>query len=796
MRNETYTTENTSLILDNELQDLLSLSAPVNIPGKREHLKKTSRNKSLPEILFITSFPPKECGIATYSQDLIKALNHKFSKSFSLNVCALEAEHEKYEYPEEVKYIIGSSCPDAFSQLAKSVNSNDNIRIVLVQHEFGLFNKQETDFKIFLTTLTKPVIMVFHTVLPYPDEILKLKIQQLVSLCESVVVMTKNSEGILITDYEISPEKISVIPHGTHLVPHLDKTLLKEKYKLSGRKILSTFGLLSAGKSIETTLQALPEVIKANTDVLFLVIGKTHPNVVKNEGEKYRTMLLEKVEALGLQDHVKFINQYLPLPELLDYLQLTDIYLFTSKDRNQAVSGTFSYAISCGCPIISTPIPHAREVLENDAGIIIDFENAQQLGEAINRLLNDEVLKENISANGLHRIVSTAWENTAIAHAMLFDNISGNEISLQYGQPEINLNHIKRMTTDFGMIQFSKINRPDLQSGYTLDDNARALIAMCMHYELTKDEADLIFINTYLNFIKHCQQPEGEFLNYVDGEKKFTEQNHETNLADANGRAIWALGYLISKKGVIPETFIADAEKIMLHSLWFINTMHSTRAMAFAIKGLYYSNVNKKSPEISMLIKTLANRLVQMYRHESNQQWDWFESYLTYANSILPEALLCAYEETRNEVYKVIAKSSFDFLLSVIFSNDKIKVVSNQGWHIKGEVSNKFGEQPVDVAYTILALGRFYDLFNDKEYLVKMETAFNWFLGNNHLHQIIYNPCTGGCYDGIEENHINLNQGAESTVSYLLSRLTVDKYFNQPEKVQTFLKSRQHQFSI
>ena len=785
MKNEIFSAPANTLVPFNELLKFPALFVPGKIPGNIPAVTTDKPNKSLPEILFITSYPPRECGIATYSQDLITALNKKFGLSFSLKVCALESENEKYQYTDEVKYIIESSCPDAFSQLAESVNRNDLVKIVLVQHEFGLFYKQEEDFRKFLTILTKPVVIVFHTVLPYPNEVLKLKVQQIVAACESVIVMTRNSEGILVTDYEIEPSRITVIPHGTHLVPHLDKSVLKEKYKLSGRKVFSTFGLLSAGKSIETTLEALPEIISENADVLFLIIGKTHPSVIKEEGERYRSMLQDKVSQLNLQHHVKFINQYLPLPELLEYLQLTDIYLFTSKGRNQAVSGTFSYAISCGCPVISTPIPHAREVLNNDAGIIIDFENAKQLSGAVNLLLSAEELRANMSSNGLHKIVSTAWENTAIAHALLFDKITGNEIILKYNLPVINLAHIKKMITGFGMIQFSVINHPDIFSGYTLDDNARALIALCMHYELTRDESDVPFIKTCFDFIKYCQQPEGNFLNYVDSEKRFTAQNHETNLEDANGRAMWAIGYLIFKSALLPEVLLLEAEVIMQRALSTLNNTHSTRAMGFAVKGLYYSNTKKKLPEVTSLIKTFANRLVQMYRHESEKGWEWFESYLTYGNSILPEALLCAYLETGDDTYKEVAKSSFDFLLSVIFHTGNIKVVSNNGWYMKGKNHNKFGEQPIDVAYTILALNRFYDTFKDAGYLVKMETAFNWFLGKNHLNQIIYNPCTGGCYDGLEENHVNLNQGAESTVSYLLARLTVEKYNSYGEHVET-----------
>ncbi|WP_081681223.1 glycosyltransferase [Flectobacillus major] len=735
---------------------------------------------SLPEILFVTSYPPRECGIATYSQDLVKALNNKFNHSFSLKVCALESESEQHHYPKEVKYILNTSVPKAFVKLAKKINEDTTIQIVMIQHEFGFFDSTKDEFLLFQSLLTKPIVIVFHTVLPLPQLSLKTHVQQVASTAAAVIVMTHFSSDVLINDYDILPEKITVIPHGTHLVPHADQELLKVKYDLSGKTVLSTFGLLSSGKSIETTLEALPAIIEHNPDVLFLIIGKTHPSVVKREGEKYRQMLEHKASALHLEKHVRFINAFLPLDTLLEYLQLTDIYLFTSKDPNQAVSGTFSYAISCGCPIISTPIPHAREVLQNDAGIIIDFENAEQLTYAVNSLISDAALRKSISSNGLHRMASTAWENAAIAHAILFEGISNEHITLHYHIPVINLDHIKKMTTNFGMIQFAQINHPDIDTGYTLDDNARAMVALCQHFELTNDPADIPYISTYFNFIKFCLQPEGYFLNYVDEQFTFTEQNHATNLADSNGRAIWALGYLISVGNLLPHKLIAEAEATLQSTLDNISKIHSTRAMAFAIKGLFYANSKNGTYQNLPFIEKLANRLVQMYRHESSSEWEWFESYLTYANSILPEAMLCAWLATGNPIYKSIAKSSFDFLLSKTFRDDSIKVISNKSWLQKGE--EQFppaigGEQPIDIAYTILALSKFYGVFKEEEYMKKMETSFNWFLGNNHLHQIIYNPCTGGCYDGLEETSVNLNQGAESTVSYLMARLTIEKSF-------------------
>lgn len=730
----------------------------------------------LPEILVISSYPPRECGIATYSQDLISAIKNKFSNSLTIKVCAMESNGITYDYPKEVIYTLKTSVSRDYIRLTSKINRNNDIKIVLIQHEFGFFHKQEQPFLKFLHELKKPVVIVFHTVLPHPQDELRQKIRNIAAACESIIVMTHNSVEILKRDYGLSEHKISIIAHGTHLVPHLGKRFLKDKYKLKGRKVLTTFGLLSSGKSIETTLDALPAIIKQRPEVVFLIIGKTHPEVIKYEGERYRELLMKKVSENKLGEHVIFINSYLDLPDLLEYLQLTDIYIFTTNDPNQAVSGTFVYAMSCACPIISTPIPHAKEILTRDTGIIIDFRNSEQLTNAVLRYLNDEPLRRSVSANTLQKIVSTAWENSAVAHAMLFSNISTETITLQYNIPAVSLKHLKLMTTSTGIIQFSKINQPDLKSGYTLDDNARALIALCMLYKQTENPELLPGIKKYFRFLRFCQQPTGDFLNYVDKEQNFTEQNGTTNLDDSNGRAVWALGYLLSLSGKLSGEITLEAESILDRSLARFRNVHSPRAMAFAIKGIYLSHAARRSEENVTLLKTLANRLVQMYRHESSPDWAWFESYLTYANSILPEAMLCAWLLTRDPVYKEIAINSLNFLLSQTFNKRGIEVISNKNWLQKGEVAGHYGEQAIDVAYTIMTLSKFYTVFMNEEYRIKMETAFDWFLGNNRLHQIIYNPCTGGCYDGLEETHVNLNQGAESTLSYLLARLTIEKY--------------------
>jgi len=455
MEKENIPEKTDSIISQKSLFSIDSSPLPTNTILKNRLDVRKNEIQSQAEILFITSFPPRQCGIATYSQNLITALNNKFSDSLSVKICALENGKDKYDYPDNVKFTLDTSRTESYLELAEKINNDEQIQLILVQHEFGFYKDQEQAFLQLLNKLIKPLVVVFHTVLPNPDARFKSEIKNIVAASKSIVVMTNSSSEILIKDYGISNHQIKIIAHGTHLVRHLSEKFLKKKYGLTDRKVLTTFGLLCSGKSIETTLDALPKIIKQCPEVIFLIIGKTHPEVVKNEGEVYRKMLIAKVKKLGIHDHVKFINKYLTLSELLEYLQLTDIYLFTSNDPNQAVSGTFVYAMSCGCPIISTPIPHSKEVLTEDTGIIFDFRNSEQLSDAVNRLLNDDSLRKKLIVNTLQKIVSTVWENSAMEHARLFKEISRNKIQITFKLPVINLNHIKAMTTEIGILQYS-----------------------------------------------------------------------------------------------------------------------------------------------------------------------------------------------------------------------------------------------------------------------------------------------------------------------------------------------------
>ena len=369
MKNETDLPKNNKIIRPQAINHFDATAFPQIASGRAKLHEIEKRHSNLAEILVISSYPPRECGIATYSQDLIKSLNNKFSNSFNIKVCALENGKSDFNYPDEVKYTLDTSHISTFMSLAEKINNDQHIEIVLIQHEFGFYREQEQAFLQMLYEISKPVVIVFHTVLPNPNEHLRNQVRNIASACKSIIVMTKTSADILMADYSVAAQKITIIPHGTHLVEHLSEKFLKDKYDLTGKRVLTTFGLLSSGKSIETTLDAMPAIVKQIPNVMFLIIGKTHPEVVKHEKEQYRDSLELKVKELGLENNVRFVNKYLDLPELLEYLQLTDTYVFSTNDPNQAVSGTFMYAMSCGCPIISTPIPHAKEVLTEDTGI-------------------------------------------------------------------------------------------------------------------------------------------------------------------------------------------------------------------------------------------------------------------------------------------------------------------------------------------------------------------------------------------------------------------------------------------
>jgi glycosyltransferase involved in cell wall biosynthesis len=746
-------------------------------------IRSTARKaKVLPKILLVGSYLPRQCGIATYTYDLKNSLDAIFRDCFTVKICALASAIENHTYDQAaVESVLNTDEATSFDAVAKQINADTAISLVMVQHEFGLFKNNEEAFLLFLTKIKKPLVIAFHTVLPKPNTELKAYVKKIVSLASEITVMTNSSAELLQSFYQVAANKITIIPHGTHLVEHQNQAVLKSKYKVKNRKVLSTFGFLGPGKSIETTLAALPAIIEKHQEVIFLIVGKTHPTLFNQEGNAYKQFLQEQVIAFGIENHVRFIDKFVPLPELLEYLQLSDCYIFTSKDPNQAVSGTFSYAVSCGCPIVSTPIPHAKEVLKNDNGFLFDFLNADQLADRVVVLLDNEELRNRMKLIGLHSSSANSWQNAALKHAETFSNQFEQQLKLTYKKPEINISHLRRMTTEVGILQFSKLNTPDLASGYTLDDNARALLVAAENYNLTRQKIDLQLVQKYLHFVLRCQRENGLFLNYLNVNYHFTDQNYDENLEDSNGRAIWALGYtyhLLNDHDKQDKVAFQNSRLCIYHFCMSLPHIKSPRALAFIIKGLYYFNLKINDETLTECIREAALKLTDIYDYNADAEWEWFEPYLTYANAVLPEALLLAWKATGDLRFKFIAQDSFDFLLSQTFTRNAIQIISNRNWLLKGQENSpktKGGEQPIDVAYTILALKQFNHAFPWNGYHEKMDIAFSWFLGNNHLKQFIYNPRTGGCHDGIETSNVNLNQGAESTLSYLLARMAFEQ---------------------
>jgi glycosyltransferase involved in cell wall biosynthesis len=738
------------------------------------------------KMLIVSTYPPRECGIATFSKDIVKAIDAVFGSTLPIEVCALQNDKQPLKYSKEVTYVLSAKTMEDCRPTAEEINSRNDIGLVCIQHEFGLFGGEYGDYLLaFLLALNKPIVTVFHTVLPEPDEKRIKVVQSIIDLSERIVVLTNKSREILINHYDSQKEKIKVIAHGTHIVLWEQKEKLKYNYHYTGKLVMSTFGLISENKNIESALYALPEIVAQHPDVIYLVIGKTHPEIIKREGEKYRNTLLNIVQALRLESHVVFINEYLDQKQLLEYLSLSDIYLFTSKDPHQAVSGTLVYAMSCGCAVVSTPIPHALEVLDTSTGIVLkEFDNTAEFKDAILKLVENKEQRMAMGRNAYSQTHASTWENIAIQYGLIFGELTNRAEDLRFKLPPIKLDHLMKLTTDVGMLQFSKFSQPDPSSGYTLDDNARALINMVMYYTLYKDENALKLATTYLSFIEGVQRDNGWFDNYMNYDHQLTEQNSEVNLEDANGRALWSLGYLIAHKQVLPLDLVQRAENCWNKAIERITDITSPRAIAYAIKGLYHYHATYPGEIIMKHVERLTNILMHHYNINSGDNWFWYEDYMTYANNILPEAMMHSYLITGNERSKQMAEITFDFLLSHYFMKGQLTIISNRKWFKRNNERVFHGEQPIEVATTIVALDLFYEVTGNQKYINQLEVAFSWFLGNNHLKQIMYNTTNGASYDGLEDMQININQGAESTICFFKARLIMEKYAEKLTVIQ------------
>jgi glycosyltransferase involved in cell wall biosynthesis len=722
------------------------------------------------KICFLSNFPPRECGIATFTQDLSSALDKRFNPRLKSRVIALNEEAGFYNYGDRVVMQINKDDIEDFIEKAKKINQSDKIKLVCIQHEFGLFGGRYGEFLVpFLETIEKPVIVTFHSILPNPNRLRRKVVRFICEKSAAIVVMAHKAIEVLRDHYGVDEKKIYVIRHGVPNVAFSPPSLFKKKLKLEGKITLSSFGLLSKGKGIERVIRALPELVKKYPNILYLVIGETHPKVREKEGEKYRNKLIKEVERLGLKDNVKFYNKYLTLREIISYLLASDIYICSNLEREQIVSGTLSYALGCGKAIISSPTFYAEEVLANGRGLIVDFNDKNNVVRAIDKILSDEEFRRGLEREAYSFSRSMIWANVATRYLSLFNRIVRLREETIKKYPTIKLTHLKNLTDNFGCIQFAKLSLPDKDSGYTVDDNSRALIAAILHNSLFDSQVSKNLIETYLNFLEYAQDNSGWFNNVIREEGKIIEDNSE----DAFGRCIWSLGFTIAKSN--DDKFVEKAKKIFDKSYKLIDKIGSPRAKAFSILGLYYYYKKYENEEIIENIKKLADSLVALYKEHSSNGWEWFEDILAYSNSKLPESLFFAYELTADKEYLEIAKKTLDFLSGVVFVKDKLCPIGHNGWYNKNGERAFFDQQPVDASSMVQTFLHAYSVTKNREYYDKAVLAFNWFLGNNYLNQMIYDESTGGCYDGLSEASVNLNQGAESTISYLLARLFLEE---------------------
>jgi hypothetical protein len=562
----------------------------------------------------------------------------------------------------------------------------------------------------------------------------------LLEKASQVVVMSKQSKDILINTYpSIDKNKIKFIPHGIHPVLFKLTSSTKPKIGMKNRIVLATFGLISRNKGIEYVLRALPSIVEKHPEVIYLILGSTHPVIRRQEGESYRVELLKLTEELGLKRNVRFYDQYFPLDDILKYLQATDIYLFTALDPMQSVSGTFSYALGTGAAVVSTTFNQAKEMITPEVGRLVPMKDSPAFTAAILELIHDQ--------NRLEIMHHEAYLST---RSMLWSNVGEEFINLisSTSLPPINLNHLHNMVDDFGLVQFAKNSKPDYDSGYTLDDNARALIACRWISELYPEFRSEMkkYIAIFAKFVDFCVNKNGTYINYIAKDKRTaTTQNDVENLNDSIGRIIWA----------------TSSPKLLEQAKY-------PRSIAMSILGL--ANHTGKNA-----ISILADKLKLAFEENADEKWCWFEPELTYANGLLPAALLVAANTTGNNHYKEIAIKSLEFLIKTCFYGDVYVPIGQKRWFAKGKERSLFDAQPEDPCAMLIALEQAFYTTNDPRYARLARKCFSWYRGNNLTGNRMYDPMTGGCFDGLKQDGVNHNQGAESLISYLMARCIIDR---------------------
>ena len=730
-------------------------------------------------IAIIGNSLPRRCGIATFTTDLQQSLA---ATSPGLKTCivAMTDYGCAYDYPHAVRMQIADSDMADYIRVADELNAS-GCDIVSLQHEFGIFGGPAGDFILaLLARLTMPVVTTLHTVLASPTADQRRVLSQVCARSSRVIVMAKKGQELLQEEYQVPVEKIEIIPHGIPDMPFSDPDQAKVKLGFSGRTVILTFGLLSPSKGIEVMIDAMPEILKCRPDAVYVVLGATHPNLVRHQGETYRANLVARVRELGIEDHVVFLDQFVDKTALLDYISMCDVYVTPYLNEAQMTSGTLAYSFGLGRAVVSTPYWHAKELLADGYGVLVPFGNARATGLAIRDLLADDATLQAMRRRAYECSRSMTWARTAARYLETFADVcwAGTAKSIDQlppplltvsaaNPPDVHLDHFLAMCDDTGLLQHAVYSIPDRSHGYCIDDNARALLLACAISNQGGTGIPEPVIGRFASFIAHAWNPaNGRFRNFMSFDRLWHE---EAGSEDSHGRTLWALGACaradaVNSRRMWASSLFQTASSALLE-------FRSPRAWAFALLGLNsYCYSMPDDSDARRLRIILADRLVSILAQVESPGWVWFEDGLTYDNARMPQALIETGLETGVSTYTDIGLRTLHWLMArQTTAEGKFRPVGTSGFGDQKKPPRAFDQQPVEAAATVSACLSAWRADGDVMWQTGAKQAFSWFLGDNDLGVSLVDVETGSCRDGLHPDRANQNRGGESVVSYLLA---------------------------
>ena len=736
-------------------------------------------------IAFVSDYLPRRCGIATFTHDLCEAVAKQAGSKYDVFTVAMNDVPAGYAYPDRVRFEVRDKVQSDYRLAAEFLNINQ-VSVVCLQHEYGIFGgPYGSHILALLRRLRRPLVTTLHTVLKEPNDQQHVVLQEICRLSDRVVVMSEVAGDILHDVFNVPLERVVLIPHGIPDVPFIDPNYFKDQFGVEGRKVLLTFGLLSPGKGLEYVIEALPRIVAEHPEVIYIILGATHPHVKRDSGEEYRNGLTRRAHELGVGNNVMFVNRFVDLSELCEYFGSADVYVAPYLNEAQITSGALAYALGTGKATVSTKYWHATELLADGRGILVDFANADQIAEQIIYLLEHETERHAMRKRAYTYCRKMIWKRVAQRYLDLFAESTKAWVARRHmvaavpalktvedenGElPEVDLRHLRILTDDTGVLQHCDYATPHRDHGYCTDDNARALIVTVMHWDHNTEASVIPLMQTYLSFLNHAFDTEaGRFRNFMSYDRTWLEV---AGSEDSHARALWALGM---GTALCPhESQIALASRLFLHALPAAESFSSPRAWAFTVVGIHaYLRRFGGDTEVRRFRASLTKRLADHFTQNMTDEWPWCEPVVTYANAKLPHALLMSGKwQQQGEVIDV-GKRSLQWLLDTQTNEDgMLSIIGTDGWYARGGAKARFDQQPVEAHALVEACIEAYHVTREKHWIKDARRAFNWFLGDNDLRTPLYDFTTGGCRDGLHADHVNENQGAESTLAWLMSLL-------------------------